>query len=312
MFQRKIKQPAESTRVVVIGAGSVGATCAYAMLVQGIASEIVLIDVNKKKCQGEVLDLEHGISFSPQAKVWAGSYKDCKDADVVVITAGIKQKTGQSRLDLVQTNSKIVGDIVRKVTKYTKQAVILMVTNPLDVMTYVALKESKLPDNQVFGTGTTLDSSRFRYLLAKKMDIAPDSIGAYLLGEHGDSSVPIYSHANVMGEELKISKRDIRRAYQGARKAAYDVICKKGSTFYAIALAVARINRAILYDENHVFPVSVYLTGEQGIKDVCLSLPAIVGRTGIKKVLDIKLSASEKKELQKSAKIIKKTINSIK
>ncbi|PIT93440.1 L-lactate dehydrogenase [Candidatus Falkowbacteria bacterium CG10_big_fil_rev_8_21_14_0_10_43_11] len=316
MFFAKSSKQIESTRVVIIGAGSVGATSAYAILMQGIASEVVLVDINKDKCQGEVWDLEHGLSFMPQARVWAGSYADCREADMVVITAGLKQAKGQSRLELTEINSKIIADIVKNIAKYTKTAIILTVTNPLDVLTYVAFEQSGFPPNQVFGTGTALDSSRFRYLLAQSLGVAADSLGAYLIGEHGDSSVPVYSHANVMGENISsfpgYDATAGKKAYQSARDAAANVIAKKGATFYAIGAVVARITRAVLYDENHVFPVSVYLTGQYGVKDVYMSLPAVVGRTGIKRILDIKLNALEKKRLQKSAKIIQGAIDQIK
>jgi L-lactate dehydrogenase len=301
------KHAIESTRVVIVGAGNVGSTTAFSLIIQGLASELVIIDRNKKKAEGEVMDLEHGLSFVPHCRVWAGSYKDCKDADIIIITAGAKQKPGQTRLELAGTNIAITKDIVKQIKKHTKQAVILMVTNPLDVTTLAATQTAGYPQGQIFGTGTTLDSSRFRFLLAQKMGIDPDSMGAYLLGEHGDSSVPVYSHANVMGEKLPLKKTDLTRAYQGAKDAAYQVIERKGATFYAIALAVSRIVRAILFDENHVFTVSVALQGEYGLKDVCLSVPAVVGRTGVKDVLEVKLSASEKKALHKSAKVIVKT-----
>ncbi len=307
----KIKS--ESTRVVIIGTGLVGSTAAFAIMVQGIASEIVLIDVNKKKSEGEALDIEHGLSFAPEAKVWAGDYKDCKDADVVVICGGIAQKPGQTRLDLTKTNVKIISDIVKNIKKYTKKAIILMVTNPLDVLTYTALKVSGYPKNQVFGTGTTLDSSRFRYLLAGKFKIDPHSMGAYLIGEHGDSEVPVYSHANVMGENIKslpqYTKRTVEQAYKRTKNSAYEIISKKGATYYGIAAAIARIVRAILGDEDHVFPVSSLMTGEHGLHNTCISLPAIVGRTGIKRILDIKLNEDELKKFKKSAQIIRRTLD---
>jgi len=316
MFFKKSPKPVESTRVVIIGAGLVGATSAYAIMLRGIASEIVLIDIDKNKCAGEVLDLQHGISFLSPAKVWAGSYADCRDADVIVITAGLKQKEGQARLELAVANSKIVAEITHKIIKYTSEAIILMVTNPLDVLTYVAYRASGLPANQVFGTGTALDSSRFRYLLAQSLGVAAESVGAYLIGEHGDSSVPVYSHANIMGGKLavfpKYNKQAVQAAYRQTKNAAYDLICKKGATYYAIALAVARIVRAILYNENHIFPVSVYLSGQYGISDVYLSLPAVVNRRGVKEILNIELSALEKKQLHQSAKVIRAAIDSIK
>ncbi|MEK9183414.1 MAG: L-lactate dehydrogenase, partial [Patescibacteria group bacterium] len=296
--------------------GFVGSTSAFAIMMSGIASEIVLVDVNKDKCLGEAWDLEHGISFVPQTKIWAGDYSDCKDADVVVITAGLGQKVGQTRLELASANAKIIKDIIEKIRRYTDKAVILMVTNPLDVMTYVALKKSGLPDYQVLGTGTTLDSSRFRFLLAQEFGVAPDSMGAYLIGEHGDSEVPVYSHVNLMGENIsalpEYNKKAAEQAYLKTKNAAYDIICKKGATYYAIALAVERVVRAILYDENHIFPVSSLLTGQYGLKDVCLSLPAVVGRMGIKKVMEIKLSPDELEKLRRSAKIVRETIESVK
>lgn len=305
----------ETTRVVVVGTGFVGSTAAYTMMVQGIASEIVLVDINKDKCEGEAMDLEHGLSFVKQSRVWAGDYSDCKDADVVVITAGLGQKPGQTRLELAGANAKIITGIVEQIRHYTDKAVILMVTNPLDVMTYVALKKSGLPNYQVFGTGTTLDSSRFRYLLAEEFGVAPDSMAAYLIGEHGDSEVPVISHANLMGENITSFKeydpKLVDDAYKHTKNAAYEVICKKGATYYAIALGISRIVRAILFDENHVFPVSSLLTGQYGLKDICLSLPSVVGRTGIKRVLEVNLNDEELAKLRQSAKIISETIKSV-
>ncbi|MEK9158743.1 MAG: L-lactate dehydrogenase [Patescibacteria group bacterium] len=303
----------ETTRVVVIGTGLVGSTAAFTMMAQGIASEIVLIDVNKDKCLGEAMDLEHGLSFAPASRVWAGTYADCRDADVVVISAGLGQKPGQSRLELTKTNAKIITEVVKNVRGYTDKAIILMVTNPLDVMTYTALKASGLPNYQVFGTGTTLDSSRFRYLLAEEFGVATESMGAYLMGEHGDSEVPVYSHINLMGEPIKsfpeFDKKAVEEAYLKTKNAAAEIICKKGATYYAIALAVSRIVRAILYDEKHIFPVSVMLTGQYDLNDVCLSTPAVIGRTGIEKVLEINLSDDELDKLRKSAKIIRDAID---
>ncbi|OGY45492.1 MAG: L-lactate dehydrogenase [Candidatus Buchananbacteria bacterium RIFCSPHIGHO2_01_FULL_44_11] len=314
MAQKKSKT--ESTRVVIIGTGSVGATTAFALMTQGIASEIVLIDRNKNKAQGEAKDLEQGLSFVPQAKVWAGGYADCRQADVIIITAGLAQKPGQTRLELTKTNGEIIKGIIKEIKRYTKDAIILVVTNPLDVMTYLASKESGFAAGRVLGSGTTLDSSRFRYYLAKKTGLAATSVGAYLLGEHGDSSVPVYSHVNVMGEPIGslpgATKKAAVAAYKTARNAAYEVIAKKGATYYAIALAASRLVRAILYDENHVFPVSVLLKGEYGLKDVCLSVPAVIGRTGVKKIIKVKLNAAETKQLHRSAKIIQKAIADVK
>ncbi|MEK9156296.1 MAG: L-lactate dehydrogenase [Patescibacteria group bacterium] len=305
----------EPNKVVIIGTGAVGTSAAYAMMIEGVASEIVLIDVNEDKCLGEASDLEHGLSFIPEVKISAGKYEDCRDARVIMISAGLAQKPGQTRLDLAKTNAKIVGEIVSNIKKYTREAVIMMVTNPLDVLTYVALKRSGFPPNRVFGTGTTLDSSRFRYFLAEEFGVATESMGAYLIGEHGDSSVPVYSHCNVMGEPItnlpQYRKDKVESAYVKARDAAAFLIGKKGFTCYGIGLAAARLVRAILYDEKHVFPVSVYLTGQHSIKDICLSLPAVIGRNGAERILDINLSSTEKDGLLKSAEIIKTTLKSV-
>jgi len=310
----------ETTRVVIVGAGNVGSTTAFALMVQGIASEIVLIDIDKKKCAGEILDLTHGISFVKPVRIWAGDYTDCKHADVVFICAGAKQKPGQPRLGLLRPNTKIVSEIVKKIvrniTRYTKKAIILVATNPLDVMTYVALKVSGLPPYQVFGTGTNLDSSRFRWLLAEKFGLAATSMHAFLIGEHGDTSVPVFSHANVMGKNItelpEYNQAAAKEFYEKTKNAAYDIIQSKGATYYAIALSVAEIIRAILYDENHVLLVSSLLTGQYGLRNVCLSLPSVVGRTGIKKIIEIDLAPDELEKLKKSAKVIQEEIKKVK
>jgi len=305
----------ESTRVVVVGAGLVGSTAAFAMMAQGVASEIVLIDVNKEKSEGEALDLQHGISFTPAARVWAGTYEDCKDADVIVITAGVGQKAGQKRLELADTNAKIVKEIIQNIKQYTREAIILVVSNPLDVMTQVALVQSGFPRNQIFGTGTTLDSSRFRYALGGMLDVAADSVGAYILGEHGDSEVAVVSHANVMGEPIQnlphYDGQKIEDIFAHTKNAAYEIIQKKGATYYAIALVIARLVRAILFDEKHVFPVSTLLEGEYGISGVCISVPAVIGRKGIVELIPVKLSNEELQKLQQSAQTVKGVIDAI-
>ncbi len=305
----------ESMRVVVVGTGFVGATSAFAMMVQGIASELVLIDVNKEKCQGEVLDLEHGLSFVPQMRIKAGDWSDCTDADVIVITAGVGQKPGQTRLDLVQTNAPIMREVVQNIKRYTDRAVLVVVSNPLDVMTYVALRESGYPKGRVFGTGTTLDSSRFRFLLGQVLGVAAEDVDAYVLGEHGDSEFPVVSHANVMGEPISnlpgYSLEKVQEIFTHTRGAASEIICKKGATFYAIALVVSHIVRAVLFDEQRTFPVSVLLEGEYGLNDICISVPAVIGRNGVERILSIQLSSQEVEQLQKSAGVIRSVIESL-
>ncbi|MFA7201667.1 MAG: L-lactate dehydrogenase [Candidatus Paceibacterota bacterium] len=298
----------ETTRVVIIGSGFVGSTAAFTLMVQGIASEIVLVDVNKEKSQGEAMDIEHGLPFVPGARVWAGEYSDCADADVVVITAGIGQKPGQTRLELASTNTKIVREIVKQIVSYTKDAIILMVTNPLDVMTYIALKESGFSKNQVFGTGTTLDSSRLKYLLAQEFDVSPDSVDAYMFGEHGDSEFPALSSAHIMGESIKnfpaYNEKKMQEISEQTKHAAGEIISKKGATYYAIALVIARMVRAILHNENYAFPVSTLLEGEYGFDDVCVSVPALIGRKGVQKIIPVTLSQEEQNQLQKSVEVI--------
>ncbi|MEK7096441.1 MAG: L-lactate dehydrogenase [Patescibacteria group bacterium] len=314
LFSKKEKEH-EKNKVVIIGTGAVGSSTAFSMMIQGIASEIVLIDLDTKKCEGEVLDLEHGLSFVPQTNIHAGCYDDCKDADVIVITAGIAQKTDQTRRDLAKTNSKIVKGIVGEIKKQTSGAIILMVTNPLDVTAYIAYKESGYPSNQVFGTGTTLDSARFRYFLAQEFNIAAESMGAFLIGEHGESQVPVISHSNVMGEPIEnlegYSKEKVDKAYLDTKNSAATVIEKKGYTCYAIALAVTKIVRAILFDENHIFPVSVYVDNLYGLDDIYLSLPAVINRNGVDRIIEISLDEDEKKKLKESAEIIKNNIKEI-
>ncbi len=305
----------ESTRVVIIGSGFVGSTAAFAILAQGISSEVVLIDVNKEKCIGEILDLEQAASFVPRAKIWAGDYSDCADADIIVITAGVGQKPGQTRMEIADVDAKIMKEIISNIRPYATNAIILVVSNPLDVMTYVALKESGLPKQKVFGTGTTLDSARLRYYLGNEFHLDPENIEAYILGEHGDTSVPIISHMNVMGESLtnfpEYSEDKVQKAFFNARDAAYEIIKRKGATYYAIAFVIARMVRAILDDEGHAFPVSTLLEGEFGLHDVCLSVPALVGRSGIQKIIPLTLSEFEQEQLQKSAQAIKSVIDTV-
>ncbi len=305
----------ESTRVVIIGAGAVGSSSAYAILTQGICSELVLIDANKARAEGEALDLEHGLSFVRPAKVWAGEYADCATADIVVITAGIAQQPGQSRLELAATNAKIIEDIVGKVVAQTKDAVIMIVTNPVDVLTHVATKAAALPWGQVFGTGTALDSSRFQQLIGDYFHVAPQSVDALIIGEHGDSSLPIWSHAQIGGALLKsfpeYDEAGVKALYERAKTVVYDVIAKKGATNYAIGLGVSRYVRAILYNEGLVLPMSADLVGYLGHSDICLSVPCVIGRQGLVKQIALDLTEDERAAFQKSAETIRQSIVSL-
>lgn len=304
----------KTSKVAIIGAGFVGSTAAYALLIDGAASEIALIDVNKEKAEGEAMDLQHGLQFKPNVRISFGSsYALCKDAEIVVICAGAHQKQGETRLDLVKRNSAILKEAVSNIVKHNKRCIILVVANPLDVLTYLTIKYSKFPKNKVFGSGTILDTARFRYLLSEHFEVSPDSVHAYILGEHGDSSFPVWSTANIAGVNLrnfkKYNKKAMEKIFQKTKNAAYEVIAKKGSTYYAIGLGIVRIVRAIFSDKNTVIALSTYLKDYHGVSDVCLSVPCIVNREGIKEQILMPLNAMEKKQLKKSADVIKGIIN---
>lgn len=302
-------------KVAIIGAGFVGSTAAYALFIDGVAEEIALIDVNKDKAKGEALDLVQGNLFTPYTKVTYGnSYKLCKDADIIVITAGAHQKPGETRLDLTKKNVGILKDIIEDIIKYNNTAIILMVANPLDILVYKALKWSKFPKHRVFGTGTTLDTARFRHLLGNYYGINPKSVHAYILGEHGDTEFPVWSSANIAGIRLqdfkKYDKKKLDDIYTKTRNAAYEIINTKGATYYAIGLVVKDIVRAILTDQNSVYPVSSYIESYYGIKDICLSIPCVLSKKGIKEQIKIHLDDNEKKLLRKSASTLKKYLKS--
>lgn len=309
------KRGKRTSKVAIIGAGFVGSTAAYALLIDGAASEIALIDVNREKAEGEAMDLQHGLQFKPDTKISFGNdYRLCKDAEIVVICAGAHQKPNETRLDLVKKNSAIFKDMVPKIVRHNKNCIILVVANPLDVLTYLALKYSRFPKSRVFGSGTILDTARFRYLLGEHFEVSPDSVHAYIMGEHGDSSFPVWSTANIAGVNLKYfknyNKKKMNDIYQKTKNAAYEVIAKKGATYYAVGLGIARIVRAILSDKNMVLVLSAYLNGYHGVSDVCLSVPCVVNRSGVKEQIVMPLNALEKKQLKKSASVVKGIIKS--
>ena len=313
MLNLKSKKESRSSKVAIIGAGFVGSTAAYALLNDGAASEIALIDVNKEKAQGEAMDLQHGLLFKPNVKIEFGKdYGFCKDAEIVVITAGLHQKPGETRIDLVNKNSAIFKEMIPQITKNNKDCIFLVVSNPLDVLTYLTLKYSGFPKNKVIGSGTILDTARFRYLLGKYFEVSPNSVHAYILGEHGDSSFPVWSAANIAGVNLKnfkrYNKKSMDEIYAETKNAAYEVIAKKGATYYAIGLGITKIIKSILSNQNDVLALSSYLTNYNGISDVCLSVPTIVNRQGIKEHIVLPLNSPEKKQLKKSAGVIKNVI----
>lgn len=260
-----------SRKVVIVGTGFVGTSIAYAMINQGISNELVLIDVNQEKAEGEALDLLDGMAWGDEnVAVWSGGYEECKDADIVVITAGINQKPGQSRLDLVKTNASIMRQIVKEIMGSGFDGIIVVASNPVDILTYIAWNESGLPTSRVIGTGTTLDTTRFRKEIALKLKVDPRSVHGYILGEHGDSEVAAWSHTTVGGKPVfEIVEKDHRIAQDEldviadkVRNAAYEIIDRKKATYYGIGMSTARIVKAILNNEQAVLPVSAYLTGE--------------------------------------------------
>ena len=316
-----IGSAAATTKVAVVGAGSVGATLAYACLVRGIGRTIALYDVNADKTRAEVLDLQHGLQFVPQATViGSDDIEVCREADLVVITAGAKQKPGQTRLELAEANVALSRALVPQLLEVAPDAILLLVTNPVDVVTYAALKYSGLSSQRVFGSGTVLDSSRLRLLVAEHCGVAVQSVHAYIAGEHGDSEIPLWSSASIGSVPLlawdvpgrppldAAIRDDIVRRVIGA---AGEIIRGKGATNYAVGLAAARIIEAVLDDQRQVLPVSSLLDGQAGIRDVCLSLPSVVDRLGVDVVLPGPLSAEEADGLRRSADTVKDVIKSV-
>jgi len=310
-------------KVAIIGAGNVGSTFAFSLMISGLAREIVLIDRNEKKSAGECMDLNHGLSFAQPAKIYPAGYEGCEGADMVVITAGARQKPGQTRIDLVQTNTEIFKEMIPRITQYARDAIILVVTNPVDILTYVTLKISGYPSHKVLGSGTVLDTSRFRYLISEHCNVDTRNIHAYIIGEHGDTELPVWSNANIGGMSFArycglcdkqghcVLKKQLEGLLEGVKNAAYKIIELKGATCYAIALALVRITEAILRDENSILAVSTLITDYYGINDVCLSIPSRVNRNGVEHFLRLDLTDEEQKRFQHSATMLKGVIDQI-
>jgi len=300
------------TSVGIIGTGRVGTSLAFSLITQEIVNEIVLVGHHKEQAEGEAWDLDQGSIFTKSACVRAGDYSDLKDMDFVVFTLGASQKPGETRLDLINKNIAIFEDVVPKVFKYNKRATYLIISNPVDILTYITLKLTGLPKKQVIGSGTTLDSSRFRYLLGNKLNVSPHNIHAYILGEHGDSELPAISTAYVAGMPLKkfpgATDEVIDWAFEHTKNAAYEVIKKKGSTFWAISESVSGIINLMRYDDNAILPVSTLLEGEYGILDICLSVPCRIGAEGVHDIIELPLHKDELAKLHKSADILKEAL----
>lgn len=307
-------------KITIIGTGFVGATTAYTLMISGLVSELVLIDVNTEKAEGEVMDLNHGMPFVRPVRIYRGEYEDCAGSDIVIITAGANQKPGETRIDLVHKNTAIFKSIISQVTRYNKDCILLVVTNPVDILTYVTYKVSGFSRNKVIGSGTVLDTARFRYLLGDHVGIDPRNVHAYIIGEHGDTEVATWSLTNIAGIPMDRYCEDCHRCegelskhqiYQDVKNAAYEIIQRKSATYYAVALAVRRIVESIVRDENSILTVSSLMEGNYGMKDVCLSVPSIVNRHGIERVLDIPLSDEETVLLRKSGDSLKQVISEL-
>lgn len=307
-------------KIAIVGVGNVGATFAYALLGSGLASQIVLIDNNQARAEGEAMDLNHAVPLTHSTSIRAGTYADCAGAAITVITAGSAQKPGETRLDLVKRNYAIFQLIIPQIVQANPDGILLIAANPLDVLSYAAMKLSGLPANRVIGSGTILDTARFRYLLSQHAGVDPRSVHAYIIGEHGDSEVPVWSLANIAGMNLtdyckmnceSYDELAYERIFENTRDAAYHIIERKGATFYGIGMGLVRICEAILRGQNTVLSVSTLINDYYGINDVYLSLPCVIGHDGVKKFMRLPLDEKEVTGLQKSAAILKDTIQSI-
>lgn len=306
-------------KAAIIGCGFVGASSAFSLVHKGLFSELVLIDANHAKAEGEAMDLSHGRPFTSPMKIYAGSYDDIRDCSLIIITAGANQKPGETRLDLVHKNVAIFKSIIPEITKRNFEGILLIVANPVDILTYAALKISGYPKERVLGSGTVLDSARFRYLLSEHLNVDSRSVHAYIIGEHGDSELAVWSSANVSGIGINDfcelrghyeHDEAMDRIYRTVRDSAYEIIERKGATYYGVAMAVSRIAESIIRNEHSVLPVSSLMEGEYGLTDLCISVPTIVSAKGAEQVLEIPLSQEEKEKLQKSAAELKKVLDS--
>lgn len=300
--------------VAIIGTGFVGSSYAFALMNQGIADELILIDVNKEKAFGDVMDLNHGKVFAPDlTHIRYGQYEDCTDADLVVICAGANQKEGETRLDLVEKNLKIFKSIVDGVMASGFDGIFLVATNPVDILTYATWRFSGLPKERVIGSGTILDTARFRYLLGDYFNVAPNNVHAYIIGEHGDSELPVYSLADVGGVPVlkmiernpRYKKEDLDNIFIQVRDSAYEVIKSKGATYYGIAMGLVRLTKAILRNENTILTVSTLLEGEFMEKDIYIGVPAVVNRNGIREIVELEISEEEQRLFHQSAELLR-------
>ena len=311
----------ESSKVVIVGTGFVGMSYAYALVNQGAVEELVLVDIDKEKALGEAMDLNHGLAFAPRKmNIRAGGYEECKDAGLVVITAGVNQKQGETRIDLLIRNASIVKTVVKNIMSSGFDGILLVASNPVDILAYVAWKESGLPNHRVIGSGTALDTARLRYEISSYVNIDPRNIHAYILGEHGDSEFVVWSNANIGAKPIfdvinsmnEIEFENLDHIYQKVRDAAYEIIKRKKATYYGIGMALVRITSAIFNNENSIMSVSVYNDGVYTCEDdVYIGLPAVLNRDGVHHIVHFALSPKEKGKLINSANILKSNLELI-
>lgn len=304
-------------KVIVIGDGAVGSSYAFALVTQDIAQELGIIDINFEKTEGDAIDLSNALAFTSPKKIYAATYADCHDADIIVITAGLAQKPGETRLDLVHRNLTIFKSIVDDIMASGFDGIFLVATNPVDILTYATWKFSGLPKHRVIGSGTSLDSARFQQAIAEMAQVDARDVHGYILGEHGDTAFPVWSHANIGGLQIyewvkdnpDIDEAELVDIFFKVRNAAYDIIQKKGATFYGIAVALARITKAILNDENAILPLSVYLDGQYQQHDIYIGAPAVINRQGIHHVIEVPLTESEQDKMNRSADTLKQVLH---
>ncbi len=309
-----------SRKVVIVGTGFVGTSIAYAMINQGVANELVLIDVNQEKAEGEALDLLDGMAWGEKnVSLWSGTYEECKDANLVILTAGVNQKPGQTRLDLVKTNAAITRQIVKEVMASGFDGIFVVASNPVDILTYLTWQESGLPASRVVGTGTTLDTTRFRKEIALKLAVDPRSVHGYILGEHGDSEVAAWSHTTVGGKPImeyvekdhRLEENDLTVLADKVKNAAYEIIDRKKATYYGIGMSTTRIVKAILNNEQAVLPVSAYLNGEYGEEDIFTGVPSIVDENGVREIIDLSITPQEKAMFHQSVSELKAVLDTV-
>lgn len=305
----------DTRKAAMIGCGFVGSASAFALMQSGLFSELVLIDANHDKAEGEAMDIAHGLPFAGQMKIYAGDYDDIVDAAVIIVTAGAAQKPGETRLDLVNKNVNIFKSIIPEIAKRNYKGILLIVANPVDILTYTAVKLSGLPENRVIGSGTVLDTARLKYALGEHLEVDSRSVHSFIIGEHGDSKIVAWSSTNVSGIPVNDfcelrghfnHEEAMHRIADDVKNSAYDIIEKKGATYYGIAMSVKRICECIMRDEKSILPISSMMHGEYGISDICLSMPTVVGREGVETRVPIQLNEQEESALSASAEQLSK------